>query len=206
MLPIKIIVSLLTSLAVVGCANQSKSFWYKQNASQNELTGANYECLQEAQQVSGRSSYTKLDGNAFASSNIGAVTNTQLYNACMRSKGWQLRLQERAVSYDTPASSLSYCIGNNPRVWNNCVGTYTYPNGNKYSGEYRNGQRDGKGTMNIVAKGASNKNYIGSDIPATYVGEFRHDQLNGHGVLTKENGDRIEGIFVDNVLVTQDPK
>jgi hypothetical protein len=92
------------------------------------------------------------------------------------------------------------CVGQDPRMWDNCVGTYTYPNGNKYTGEYKNGRRDGKGTIRIVAKGMSTNNYIGSEIPSTYVGDFRDDRLNGHGVWTTDDGKKIEGDWVNNIM------
>ena len=209
-LNLKLLAPFLTLLSVVSCGSQM--YWYKPYAGQNEFATADYECLKGAQQMEGRSSYTNIGGlvdsssSSSATTRVGAVTNPALYNSCMQAKGWRLQRQEAAASYDTPSTSLSYCRGNDPVVWNNCIGTYTYPNGNKYTGEYRNGQRDGKGTMYIVAKGVSNKDYIGSNVPSTYVGEFRNGRLNGHGVWTTQNGDRFEGTFVDNILVKQDSK
>ena len=32
-------------------------------------------------------------------------------------------------------------------TWNNCVGTFTYPTGDKYIGEVRDGKPDGQGTV-----------------------------------------------------------
>jgi hypothetical protein len=98
-------------------------------------------------------------------------------------------------------STVINCVGLDPLSWNNCIGTFTYPNGNKYTSEFKNGRRDGNGTIRIVAKGTSTSNYIGSDTPATYVGEFRDDRLNGHGVWTTDGGSKIEGDFVNNILV-----
>ena len=98
-------------------------------------------------------------------------------------------------------SRLPKCQGGDPKVWNACVGGYTFPNKNSYYGEWRNGLRDGVGQLKIIAKGESRSNFIGSDVPAIYVGEFKGSQLNGHGVWIEENGDRYEGEFIDNLLV-----
>lgn len=95
------------------------------------------------------------------------------------------------------------CQGDNPRNWNNCVGTFTFPNGNTYTGQWQNGMRQGNGKIRIVAKGKSNANNIASEIPSTYVGQFANNKINGHGVWTTDNGDRFEGNFVDNILVSQ---
>ena len=50
-----------------------------------------------------------------------------------------------------------------PGVFHLCFGSYTYTNGAKYVGEFKNGERQGQGTM-IWANG--NK----------YVGEFKDDE------------------------------
>jgi len=94
------------------------------------------------------------------------------------------------------------CQGSNPRQWNNCVGTFTFPNGNTYTGEWQNGMRQGNGKIRIVAKGKSTSNSIASDAPSTYVGQFANDRINGHGVWTTFDGKQYEGNFVDNIMVS----
>jgi hypothetical protein len=91
------------------------------------------------------------------------------------------------------------CLGNDPKAWNKCIGEFTYPNGNKYIGDYKNGRRDGFGTMRIVAKGELGVKGIKTPSPSTYVGEFKRDKLNGHGIITYDDGNKIEGDFIDNV-------
>ena len=103
----------------------------------------------------------------------------------------------------TFVSRLPKCQGNDPKVWNACVGGYIFPNKNSYYGEWQMGLRDGVGQLKIIAKGQSRPKFIGSDVPAIYVGEFKVSQLNGHGVWIEENGDRYEGEFRDNILVAE---
>lgn len=98
-------------------------------------------------------------------------------------------------------SKLGSCQGDNPRNGNMCIGSFTFPNGNSYNGEWRNGQRDGVGRMRIVAKGKSSQGYIGSATPSVYVGEFKGNMLNGHGVWVVDGGDRYEGEFINNILI-----
>ena len=64
---------------------------------------------------------------------------------------------------------------------NNGYGTYTYANGNKYVGEYKNGKIHGQGTY-TWANG--NK----------YVGEFKDAKRNGLGTYTFANGTVDKGI------------
>ncbi|MBX2863123.1 MAG: pentapeptide repeat-containing protein [Leptolyngbyaceae cyanobacterium MAG.088] len=64
-------------------------------------------------------------------------------------------------------------------------GSMLYSNGNRYDGEYRNGQRNGCGTFTF-------------DNGRRYVGEFHNDLFSGRGVWMLENGDRYIGDFEFN--------
>ena len=99
-------------------------------------------------------------------------------------------------------SSLPSCNGNDPKNWSNCLGTFTYGNGNIYTGEYQNGKREGVGQIRIVAKGTSNANRIASDVPSTYIGEWKNNKMNGRGVWITDTGQRYEGNFVDNTMTS----
>lgn len=124
----------------------------------------------------------------------------EAFVACMKAN----KSQNQTKPSNTTAnfhSSLPDCFGSNVQAWNNCKGSYTYPNGNAYTGEFVNGMRDGQGTIRIVAKGQSNSNYIGSDVPATYTGSFKNNRINGKGVWVTDKGERKEGKFVDNIFV-----
>ncbi len=85
-----------------------------------------------------------------------------------------------------------------PSQWNNCVGTYTYQNGNVYSGEFRHGDRHGVGVLEIRFLGQSTDNAIGWTEPAIYVGNFKGGFLNGYGLLIGKSGVSYSGLFKDN--------
>ncbi len=48
-------------------------------------------------------------------------------------------------SYVTDGSELSPCPDAPTSNWSNCFGTYTYTNGDKYVGEYKDGNLHGQG-------------------------------------------------------------
>jgi hypothetical protein len=78
------------------------------------------------------------------------------------------------------------------------VGTYTYQNGNVYSGEFRHGDRYGFGVLEINFIGESTDNVIGWAEPAIYVGSFRDGFRNGYGLLIAKSGVAYAGLFKDN--------
>ncbi len=85
------------------------------------------------------------------------------------------------------------------------VGTYTWPDGSSYSGEWRNSQPFGQG----VFIGASGQRYEGSwayglpDGKGTYtwpdgrqyMGSFQRDRFHGRGVQIWPSGERYEGTY-----------
>jgi hypothetical protein len=79
------------------------------------------------------------------------------------------------------------------------VGTHTYENANVYHGEFRHGDRDGFGILEIEFMGDSSDNCIGWNEPAVYVGSFKGGRLNGHGVLIAKSGAKYTGTFKDNI-------
>jgi hypothetical protein len=86
-----------------------------------------------------------------------------------------------------------------PSQWNECVGTYTYGDGNIYRGEFRHSDRDGFGVLQIKFIGQSSDTMIGWNEPAIYVGSFRDGRLNGHGLLIAKSGVAYGGTFKDNI-------
>ena len=60
------------------------------------------------------------------------------------------------------ASNLPDCPED---VWHNCVGAFTFTNGDRYVGEYRAGKRTGRGIYTTAIGGK-------------YTGDFIHGRLN----------------------------
>ena len=79
--------------------------------------------------------------------------------------------------------NLIACRGSDVSRWTNCFGTNSYPNGDKYVGEFKGGKRH-QGTYTFA-----NGN--------EYVGEWRDSKQNGQGTLTFANGDKYFGEFKD---------
>jgi S1-C subfamily serine protease len=87
------------------------------------------------------------------------------------------------VSYALPPCPEERNKTNSP--WSNCFGTYTFPSGNKYVGEFKDGKRNGQGTFTFAS---GNK----------YVGEFKNDKANGQGIYTfAKSGNKYVGEFKD---------
>ena len=123
-------------------------------------------------------------------------------------------LTASSVSKTSSSSSkLPNCVGGfNEKTWTNCYGiykwsnsgdryegeylngdrhgfgTYFYANGNKYSGEYKNDSPNGKGTM-IFSSGAK------------YIGEVKNGKRHGSGTYFYPDGERLTGIWNENVYV-----
>ena len=90
------------------------------------------------------------------------------------------------------ASALPNCTGSwSASNWKNCFGTYTYTNGDKYVGEFKNGKRHGQGTLT----------YPDGD---KYVGEYKDNKRHGQGTYTygpnsEWAGDKYVGEWKDNI-------
>jgi hypothetical protein len=93
----------------------------------------------------------------------------------------------------------------------NGQGTYTWPKGEKYIGEWRDGKRVGQGTyikrdgtqyIGEFRDGQANRRgtYTWPD-GAKYIGEFRDGKRNGQGTRTEPDGDKLVGIWKDDRFV-----
>lgn len=90
----------------------------------------------------------------------------------------------------------------------NGYGTYTFENGNKYQGNWKDGAFDGKGAFYWKKGGSydgqwknglkSGDGFDSYSDGVTYKGAFENDMKNGYGVLKWPDGRRFEGSFRDN--------
>ena len=82
-------------------------------------------------------------------------------------------------------SSLPRCQGDySISPWHNCYGSLAYKNGDRFEGEFRDGEENGRG---IYTHANGNR----------YEGEYRDGKRNGRGIYTFADGDRYEGEFRD---------
>ena len=88
----------------------------------------------------------------------------------------------------TAESELPLCQGEDYMQWTNCYGTYTFPNGTKFVGEFKDGEANGQGTY-TYANG--NK----------FVGEYKDGKLNGQVTYTWPDGNKEVSVYKDGELV-----
>jgi len=88
--------------------------------------------------------------------------------------------------------ALTNCVGSylNPwskLKWTQCKGTYTWPDGEKYVGEYKDGEEHGQGTST----------YANGD---KYVGEYKDGRKHGNGTYTFADGRKVVGEWKDGKM------
>jgi len=66
-------------------------------------------------------------------------------------------------------------------------GTYTYSNGDKYEGQFKDGQFHGKGKLTYNDGGVAE-------------GQWENDELNGYGKFYFENGDKYSGNYINGLM------
>jgi len=94
-----------------------------------------------------------------------------------------------------PGSPLEITRASDYSEWDNCQGQYSAASslpkhgGDKFVGEFRDGQKHGQGTyvFGPSSKGAGNK----------YVGEWRDNKRHGQGIYTTADGDKYVGEWWD---------
>lgn len=91
--------------------------------------------------------------------------------------------------------------------WTDCVGQVNFPNGERYTGGFKDGQPDGRGTLTWP----NGERYIGEwkngkrngqgkffwPDGTKYVGAFKNDKKHGQGAMTFANGRKYVGEFKD---------
>lgn len=73
------------------------------------------------------------------------------------------------------------------------IGTYNYLHGDKYEGEWRNDEKNGKGKHSFNVIGVLT--YSNGD---KYEGEFSANKKNGKGVMQSADGEKYEGDWNDD--------
>jgi len=84
-------------------------------------------------------------------------------------------------------SSLPPCPRDRNVFWTNCFGTYTFANGDKYVGEFKENKYHGQGTF-THANGDK------------YVGGYKEDERSGQGAYTFADGSREIGEYKNDDL------
>jgi hypothetical protein len=75
------------------------------------------------------------------------------------------------------------CSGEVSADWTNCIGTYRFPNGNVYRGEFAYGHPEGIGVLQVNTVGNSENAQMNLRPPGVYVGQFKGGQFSGQGVV-----------------------
>jgi hypothetical protein len=119
-------------------------------------------------------------------------------------------MPESVTRVSLGGAALPACPGNPALVWDNCLGSFTWPNGESYVGEYRNNAREGRGTYSwpdgrrYVGEYRANRAHGQGTYTSTtlgrYEGEFRDDKRHGRGTLTSPDGKHYTGEFRDGAF------
>ena len=91
-----------------------------------------------------------------------------------------------SIFFSISIQALPDCPSDTSVRWDNCFGTYTFPDG-KYVGEWKDGNRHGQGT---------NTDDVGS-----YDGEFKENKFHGQGTYTFANGTKLVGYYMNGDFV-----
>ena len=86
--------------------------------------------------------------------------------------------------------SLPKCEGDDYKKWNNCEGTQTWADGDKYVGGWKDGKQHGQGTYTWAS---GNK----------YVGEYKDGKKHGQGTITLPDGRKVSGVWNKGEFVEQ---
>ena len=98
------------------------------------------------------------------------------------------RLSLVPIPTEPGESILPVCQGNEMRRWSNCLGSWTFANGNKYVGEFKDGELNGQGIFTTTS--------------GKYVGEWKDNETHGLGIYFSSDGSVLQsGMFQKNNLI-----
>ena len=86
-------------------------------------------------------------------------------------------------------SVLPECPKDQSLRFHNCFGTFTFANGAKYVGEWKENMMHGQGTYTF-AEGDK------------YVGDWKEDKNHGQGTYTWPSGTKVSGYFMNGEYVS----
>ena len=109
-------------------------------------------------------------------------------------------------------SSLPPCMGTQWRRFHDCHTTYTWPNGDKYVGEWKDGKKHGQGTKTWASGKWKDHKYVGAHKEGKrsgqgtytwpngnkYVGAWKGGERTGQGTLTWTDGSKYVGEWKDS--------
>ena len=107
----------------------------------------------------------------------------------------------------TASFALPNCPSDQTKRYHNCFGTYTFPDGETYVGEWKDDKKNGQGTFTF----ADGTKFIGEYKDGKrdgrfevayasgekYVGEFKDGKKSGQGTYTYADGDKYVGEWKD---------
>ena len=120
---------------------------------------------------------------------------------------------DKLIGYSCKTSNSSDCSGTLNRYvlgtkTNNKYPTYTYKNGNQYTGKLVNGNLQGKGIFKWANGDLYEGDFLNGDLQGkgilkwasgnSYEGDFINGERTGKGIFKWANGDSYEGDFLNN--------
>ena len=80
------------------------------------------------------------------------------------------------------------CPSDQNQRYDNCFGTHTFANGEKYVGEFKDDKQHGQGTFTFATGDK-------------YVGEFKDNKRHGQGTYTWANGETDKGYYMNDDFI-----
>ena len=91
-------------------------------------------------------------------------------------------------SITTNAYALPECPKDLNKLWDKCFGTYANADGNKYVGEFKDGNYHGQATYTFASGDK-------------YVGEYKDGKRHGQGTYTYADGEQWAGFYLNNKYI-----